>query len=93
MKLKLSKRSGQKKSELTQIRFRGDIPSVVYQKGAPAQNAYVEGVDFQAVLRRLDQGYLPTTIFELDLNGAVSKAIVKEIQYHPTTYRFFISIF
>jgi len=87
MKLKLSKRSGEKKSELTQIRFRKDIPAVIYQKGKPGELATVSGSEFHAVLRGLKKGYLPTTIFELDIDGKTSKAIVKDIQYHPTTYQ------
>jgi len=87
MKLKLSKRSGKTRSTLTQIRFRGDIPSVIYQKGVPSESVCVDGGAFQAALRGLKRGYLPTTIFQLDLNGSASQAIVKEIQYHPTTYR------
>ncbi|MCB1067179.1 MAG: 50S ribosomal protein L25/general stress protein Ctc [Simkania sp.] len=87
MKLKLSKRSGEKKSELTQIRFRKDIPAVIYQNGKPGENAIVNGSEFHTILRGLQKGYLPTTIFELDLDGKKSKAIVKDIQYHPTTYQ------
>lgn len=87
MKLKLFKRSGEKKSELTQIRFRKDIPAVIYQKGKPGENVVVNGREFHAILRGLKKGYLPTTIFELDLDGKQSKAIVKDIQYHPTTYQ------
>ena len=87
MKLKLSKRSGEKKSELTQIRFRKDIPAVIYQNGKPGESVTVIGSEFHAVLRGLKKGYLPTTIFELDLDGKKNKAIVKDIQYHPTTYQ------
>ena len=87
MKLKLSKRSGEKKSELTQIRFRKDIPAVIYQNGKPGESVTVNGSEFHAILRGLKKGYLPTTIFELDLDGKKSKAVVKDIQYHPTTYQ------
>ena len=47
----------------------------------------MKGAEFEAVLRKLPKGYLPTTIFELDMEGKTKKAIVKDIQYHPTTYR------
>lgn len=87
MKLTLSKRSGEKKSELTQIRFRKDIAAVIYQKGKPNENVTVKGSEFHAILRGLPKGYLPVTVFELDLDGKKSKAIVKDIQYHPTTYQ------
>jgi len=87
MKLKLSKRSRESKSELTQIRFRKDIPAVVYFGGKPGESVTVSGVDFSAFLREVPKGRLPTTIFELDLDGKKSKAVVKDVQYHPTTYQ------
>lgn len=87
MKLTLSKRTGKTKGELTQIRHRGDIPAVIYKKKERNQQVFVSGFDFGAALRQLKKGYLPTAIFELDCEGEVTKAIVKEVQYHPTTYR------
>jgi large subunit ribosomal protein L25 len=87
MKLTLSKRKGTKKSELTQMRYQGDIPAVIYKAKEPGEKVLVNGVNFHTALRQLKKGYLPTTVFELDYNGVSTKAIVKEIQYHPTTYR------
>lgn len=87
MKLTVSKRAGEKKSELTQLRHQGDIPAAVYSKGKPSDKIAVKGDEFAAVIRRLPKGYLPTTVFELDIDGKKVKAIVKDIQYHPTTYR------
>ena len=40
----------------------------------------------QAALRAVTKGFLSTTIFDLDVNGKSVKAIVKDIQYHKTTY-------
>lgn len=82
MKLAVSKRAGEKKSELTQLRYKGDIPAAVYSKGKPCDKISINGAEFAAVIRGLPQGHLPTTVF--DLGG--KKAIVKDIQYHPTTY-------
>lgn len=88
MKLTLSKRAAKKKSELTQMRRLGDIPAVIYEpKKKIGEKVFVKGVDFDAILRQLKKGYLPTMIFELDYEGKLRKAIVKDIQYHPTTYR------
>lgn len=86
MKLALSKRTGETKSELTKLRHQGDIPGTIYSKGKPGDKITVKGAEFDAVLRKLPKGYLPTTVFELDMDGKVKKAIVKGIQYHPTTY-------
>ncbi|MCB1109957.1 MAG: 50S ribosomal protein L25/general stress protein Ctc [Chlamydiia bacterium] len=86
MKLTVSKRAGEKKSELTQLRHQGDIPAAVYSKGKHSDKIVVKGAEFAAVVREIPKGYLPTTVFELEVNGKTVKAIVKDIQYHPTTY-------
>ena len=87
MKLKVSKRAGEKKSELTQLRFKGHIPAAVYSSGKPAERISIDGAEFDAAIRKMPKGYLPTTVFELDIDGKAKKAIVKDIQYHPTTYK------
>ena len=74
MKLKLSKRAGEKKSELTKLRYEGDIPAVVYSKEGPCEKVTVKGDAFAAALRSLPKGYLPTTVFELDTDGKTVKA-------------------
>lgn len=83
MKLTVSKRLKEKKSELTEIRARGDIPAVLYGAGAEHENVVVSGADFEKAMRSIVKGHLPTTVFDL----GSCKAIVKEIQYHPTTYQ------
>ncbi|MCY3974963.1 MAG: 50S ribosomal protein L25 [Simkaniaceae bacterium] len=86
--MKLIEREGKKKSELTAIRFRSDIPVVMYESGKSGRgiNAVVNGREFDAVLRKLPKGYLPTTLFDMEWEGTSRRAIVKDIQYHPTTY-------
>lgn len=86
MKLTLSKREGNKKSELTRLRYAGDIPAVLYKKGEHSELLIVKGEEFAVALRGMVKGHLPTTHFELEWGGRKEKAIVKEIQYHPTTY-------
>ena len=87
MKLAVSKRLGEKKSELTQLRHQGDIPAVVYANGKSSDKIAVKGDEFAAAVRVLPKGYLPTTVFELDIDEKTVKAFIKGIQYHPTTYR------
>jgi len=86
MKLKASKRAQQSKGELTTIRVEGDIPAVVYSKKSGSESIRVSGADFNAALRVMEEGHLPTTVFELEIDGKAKKAIVKDIQYHPTSY-------
>lgn len=87
MKLKVSKRAAKTKSELTKLRHVGDIPAVIYTAGQEGENIVVSGSEFGAVIRSLPKGYLPTTLFDLDLDGSTKRVIVKDIQYHPTTYQ------
>ncbi|MBP9841578.1 MAG: 50S ribosomal protein L25 [Simkaniaceae bacterium] len=83
MKLTVSKRLKEKKSELTELRNRGDIPAVLYSANGEHENIVISGVDFEKAMRLIEKGHLPTTVFDI----GSCKVIVKEIQYHPTTYQ------
>ena len=82
MKLKVSKRAPQGES-LNAIRRQGNIPAVIYRGQDKGEMITVEGADFEKALRTMEKGHLPTTVFEVD----GKRAIVKEIQYHPSTYQ------
>ena len=64
----------------------GDVPAVVYGLGRENETIYIKGEELQAFLRNLKSGLLATTVFELHEGKKVQKAIVKDIQYHRTTY-------
>lgn len=87
MKLTLSQRKGETKSEKNLIRHRGNIPAVVYSKGRENRLVTINGIEFDGVLRSIQKGQLPTTVFHLHGEGVAVKAIVKDIQYEPTTYK------
>lgn len=87
MKLSLSKRKAATKSEINLIRHQGNIPAVIYSKGQTNQLIAINGVEFDALIRSIPQGQLATTVIELAGEGIALKAIVKDIQYDPTTYR------
>lgn len=87
MKIKVTKREGKKKSELSQARHEGNIPAVIYGKGITPQNVTVDGADFDAAVREMRKGHLPTTVFEFELDGKAYKVLVKDIQYHRVSYR------
>lgn len=86
MKLKMYKRDGSKKSELTQIRLAGNVPAILYSSGTTSQKITIDGTELQAALRAIVPGQLSTTLFTLTGEGEEMPVIVKEIQYHPTTY-------
>lgn len=87
MKLNVSKRIAQKKSEAKRLRRANNIPAILYLKGKHSDNVAIDGAEFQKHLNTMRKGHLATTVFTLvDADGKEVKAIVKEIQYHPTTY-------
>ncbi|NBO24175.1 MAG: 50S ribosomal protein L25 [Chlamydiae bacterium] len=86
MKLKTTERVHGKKSELNRIRHEQNIPAVLYDKEGSNKPLIVDGADFSKALREIEKGHLSTTVFELDINGVKVPAVVKEVQYHKTTY-------
>jgi len=87
MKLKVFKRELLKKSESNKIRREGNIPAILYNRGKSNDAIVVDGSEFNKLLRSVQPGRLSTTIFTLqDESGKPRRAILKEIQYHPTTY-------
>lgn len=75
------------KNEAKRLRREGFIPFVMYSKTGKTVSGLLPKVEFDAVLRNMRSGFLPTTVFELKAeDGKVTKAIVKDIQYHPTSY-------
>ncbi len=87
MKLTVKSRLGARKSEAKQSRRQGEIPAVVYSPGQPNALVVVNEAEFGAALRGIKQGQLPTTVFTLNINNKETNVVVKDIQYHPTTYR------
>ncbi len=87
MKLTVKLRTGDKKSDIKQIRREGDIPAIIYSLKGQPRKMIVNGVEFNAVLRQMKSGRLPTTIFTLIDGKTETKVVVKDIQYHLTTYK------
>src|SRR5689334_17723318 len=87
MKLTVTSRTGTKKSNVKEIRRQGNIPAILYSKSKPCETISIDGNEFSTILRELKQGRLPTTIFTLHFGNKERRAIIKDIQYHLTTYR------
>ena len=86
MKLSIFKRTGTKKSSVKGLRYAGEIPAVLYGAHRKNENIAIKTADFNAIMRTLKPGRLPTTVFELHFDKDVHKALIREIQYHPTNY-------
>lgn len=87
MKLNYKVRSTEKKKETKRIKRSGQIPAILYSKGKQGTPIMVDTADFNLCLERVKKGHLPTTKFSLVAeDGKEISAIVKDIQYHVTTY-------
>lgn len=87
MKLKAVTRTGHRKCESKQMRRQGMIPAILYRKGNKGEKLAIIAQEFNAHLRHVPTGHLPTTRFTLvDESGKEREVIVKEIQYNVTTY-------
>jgi large subunit ribosomal protein L25 len=87
MKLQTIQRTASKKSEANQLRRENFIPAVLYVKGKAGETLAVNQAEFNAYLRHIKPGHLPTTVFTLvDKNGTERRVLVKEIQYTVTNY-------
>lgn len=87
MKLTITPRTGDKKSDVKKIRREGNIPAILYSPKGKQERLIVNGDEFNAVLREMKPGHLPTTIFTLSDGTTEKRAIVKDIQYYLTTYK------
>lgn len=87
MKLTVTNRPAARKSEAKEIRRKGNIPAVLYSAGNSCENLEINGDQFKAVIRGIKSGRLSTTRFTLSDGKKDRAAIVKDIQYHPTTYQ------
>jgi large subunit ribosomal protein L25 len=86
MKLNVSSRTGDKSSDVKSLRRQGDIPAVLYSSGQSGEKITVKGEEFKAILRYLKSGHLATTKFVLNIGKSEKTAIIKGIQYNPTSY-------
>lgn len=88
MKLKITPRVHDRKSDATRLRREGSIPAIIYHKDKAGDAVSISEVEFTSNMRQVVPGRLPTTVFHLDTgHGTVRKVIIKDIQYHPVTYK------
>ncbi len=87
LEIQISERAAKTKGEVKKLRREKKIPVCIYSQGKPADTASCGLVEFQTILRQMKPGYLPTTIFAMkDSKGKTRRAVIKDIQYKPTTY-------
>lgn len=86
MKLKFQERLDAQGKEAKRLRRSGKIPAIIYSDGKEGRSIAVDLQEFQTALRQVKKGHLATTVFNLEGDSKAHKAIIKDIQYHPTTY-------
>ena len=86
MELVVQRRETDKKSVIKKIRQQGGIPAVLYSGGKSLANIVVDAHVFNKFLSTLESGALASTVFTISYEGREIKALVKDIQYHVTTY-------
>ncbi len=86
MKLAVKQRVGEKKKDVKDVRREGNIPAIIYSSKGQPEKLEVNGTEFQAILREMKSGQLPTTLFTLHDGNKERRAIIKDIQYHITSY-------
>ena len=60
---------------------------VIYSKGQTAELGSVPRAELEGAMRAIRPGFLPVTVFTLkDASGKTRTAVVREVQYKPTTY-------
>lgn len=86
MKLEMIKRQVGKTGENNRLRREGRIPVVVYGPSRQPEGFSIEKAQWESSLRQIPKGSLSITIFTLHGDQGSMQALVKEIQYHPTSY-------
>lgn len=88
MKLNYRSRTSGRKSDSKRLRCQGSIPAIVYSRGQHSSSIAIAASEYDAIIRTVKPGHLSNQVFTLvDESGIEKRAILKEIQYEPTTYQ------
>ncbi len=78
--LNASARSENGKGAARKIRMAGNIPAVIYGHTRQPMSLTINARETDRLLQRISTG---ATVIELNIDGAVSKTLIREIQRHP----------
>lgn len=79
IKMNIQNRSGVGSNHVDKLRTAEIIPGVLYKRGEETLNIQVDSAQFDRIYREVGT----TSIIDLNLDGAIHKAIIKDIQKHP----------
>ena len=78
--LNASARSENGKGAARKIRMAGNIPAVIYGHGRQPMSLTINARETDRLLKGIATG---ATVIELNIDGAVSKTLIREVQRHP----------
>lgn len=78
--LSATRRTGTGKGNARSLRRDGQVPAVIYGSARESQPLAVAARDLEKLLSRISAD---NTVVELAVEGATSRALIKEIQRHP----------
>lgn len=78
--LSAKKRSTVGKGVARKLRAAGEVPAVIYGHGREPQTLALNTFNLEKMLGKVSYR---TTVIELDVEGAVSRTLIREIQRHP----------
>jgi large subunit ribosomal protein L25 len=78
------RRTGRGKGPARQLRLNGRIPAVIYGHGREPESLSLSEKDLEQALTGIAAG---STVFDLSIDGATVKALIREIQRHPVRPR------
>lgn len=79
IKMNIQNRSGVGSNHVDKLRAAKMIPGVIYKRGEETLNVQINEREFERVYREAGT----TSIIDLELDGEVHKAIIKDLQMHP----------
>ncbi len=86
MKLSYFSRTVGKKGDVNKLRREGGVPAVLYGLNQPPESVFIKKNEVETFLRNMKPGLLSTSVFELHDGQKSRKAMIKEVQYHRSTY-------
>lgn len=79
IKIQVEKRTGLGKNRVDKMREENFVPGVLYGKGEETEHVKVDRREFERVYKSAGM----STLVDLELDGAVTPVLIKDVQIHP----------
>lgn len=85
--LTIAPRASQQRGATRRNRLLGTIPAIIYGGKSTPQPIQLDLNEFLKIKNKIKPNHLSTAQFSLNQEGTIQRAIIKEIQYHPVSYK------